>query len=128
LELIAGQTSKVANALRKSGQVFDDAYGWMNPQPKINRITNFLQGLQQGASTVQQVTQVPLDVIAQTTELTNSATELVKAWKEDDKPTNKGVVAPEPDKLKADEIASAEVSVGLEALEADLEADEDGTT
>ncbi|MTJ50903.1 hypothetical protein FJR05_24850 [Dolichospermum sp. UHCC 0259] len=114
----------MANALKKAGQVFDDAYGWMNPQPKINRITNFLEGLQQGASTIQQVTQVPLDIISQTTELTNSTTELVKAWKEDDKPENKPPAVSEPDKLKADETAAAALSIGLELLEEELEADE----
>ncbi|MBD2569694.1 hypothetical protein [Anabaena lutea] len=124
LELVAGQNGKIGNALRKAGQVLDDAYGWMNPQPKINRITNFLEGLQQGASTIQQVTQVPLDIISQTTELTNSTTELLKVWKEDDKPENKAAPIPEPDKLKADEAAAAAASAGKETPEADLEADE----
>jgi len=124
LELVAGQNGKIGNALKKAGQVLDDAYGWMNPQPKINRITNFLEGLQQGSSTIQQVTQVPLDIISQTTELTNSSTELIKAWKEDDKPANKAAPIPEPDKLKADEATAAAASAGKETSETDLEADE----
>lgn len=106
LELIGGYTGKIGNALKKAGEVLDNAYGWMNPQPKFNRITQTLENLQQGASTIQQVTQVPLDVINAVTELQTANTELVKAIKEDSKPENKGISAPEPEKLKADELAS----------------------
>ncbi len=63
MELIGSYTGKIGNALKKSGEVLDTAYGWMNPQPKFNRISQTLENLQQGASTIQQVTQAPLDVI-----------------------------------------------------------------
>jgi hypothetical protein len=81
----------------------ENAYGWMNPQPKFNRVAQTLENLQQAASTVQMVTQVPLDVVNATTELTTASTDFVKAVKEDNKPENKGREVPEPDDLKAKE-------------------------
>ncbi|RUS93772.1 hypothetical protein DSM107003_42730 [Trichormus variabilis SAG 1403-4b] len=105
-EMIAAYTGKIGNALKKGGVVLENAYGWMNPQPKFNRVTQTLENLQQAASTVQMVTQVPLDVVNATTELTTASTEFVKAVKEDDKPANKAVAQPEPDELKAKELQS----------------------
>jgi hypothetical protein len=102
-ELIAAYTGKIGNALKKGGVILENAYGWMNPQPKFNRVTQTLEALQNGASTIQMVTQAPLDVINATTELTTASTEFVKAVKEDDKPQNKAVDTPEPDELKAKE-------------------------
>ncbi|MBK1990999.1 hypothetical protein A0J48_026425, partial [Sphaerospermopsis aphanizomenoides BCCUSP55] len=66
-EMIAAYTGQIGNALKKGGVILENAYGWMNPQPKFNRVTQTLENLQQAASTVQMVTQVPLDVISQTT-------------------------------------------------------------
>jgi hypothetical protein len=106
MELIGSYTGKIGNALKKGGAILDNAYGWMNPQPKFNRISQTLENLQQGASTIQQVTQAPLDVINAVTELQTANTELVKAIKEDNKPENKAPEIPEPDKLKADELAA----------------------
>lgn len=105
MEVIGGNNSKIGNALKKAGTVLDNAYGWMNPQPKFNRVTQTLEKFQVGASTIQQVTQAPLDIIQATTELQNANTELVKAIKEDE-PKNKGTESPEPDKLKGDELVS----------------------
>ncbi|MEH2148760.1 hypothetical protein [Nostoc sp.] len=102
-ELIAAYTGKIGNALKKGGVILESAYGWMNPQPKFNRVTNFLENLQNGASTIQMVTQAPLDVINATTEFTTASTEFVKAVKEDNKPENKATPTPEPDELKAKE-------------------------
>jgi hypothetical protein len=123
-ELIAAYTGRIGNALRKSGEVLESAYGWMNPQPKFNRVTQFLEGLQNGASTIQMVTQAPLDVVNATTEFTTAATDFVKAVKEDDKPENKSTPTPEPDKLKEDETAAKIASTGVEITDLDLEADE----
>ncbi|MDZ8227530.1 hypothetical protein [Nostoc sp. ChiVER01] len=102
-ELIAAYTGKIGNALKKGGVILEDAYGWMNPQPKFNRVTSFLENLQNGASTIQMVTQAPLDIVNATTDLTTASTEFVKAVKEDDKEKNKGIPTPEPDELKAKE-------------------------
>ena len=104
-EMIAAYTGKIGNALRKGGVILENAYGWMNPQPKFNRVTQTLESLQNGASTIQMVTQVPLDVVSATTELTTASTEFVKAIKEDT-PANKATPIPEPDELKAKETKS----------------------
>ncbi|MFN6484013.1 MULTISPECIES: hypothetical protein [unclassified Nostoc] len=106
MELIGSYTGKIGNALKKGGEVLDNAYGWMNPQPKFNRISQGLEKLNQGASTIQQVTQAPLDVVNAVTELQTANTELIKSFKEDDKPENNSTPIPEPDKLKADELAA----------------------
>lgn len=124
LEMTLGKIAKIGNALRKSGEVLESAYGWMNPQPKLNRVTQTLESLQNGASTIQMVTQAPLDIINATTELTNSTIELTKAIKEDGKPENKGNEAPEPEQLKATESSSKLVSVGLELADLDFDVDE----
>ncbi|WP_414573179.1 hypothetical protein, partial [Nostoc sp. CCY 9925] len=105
-ELIAAYTGKIGNALRKGGVILESAYGWMNPQPKFNRVTQTLESLQNGASTIQMVTQAPLDVVNAVTESTTAATEFVKAIKEDDKPANKATPIPEPDELKTKETQS----------------------
>ncbi|MDZ8108988.1 MAG: hypothetical protein RM338_25650 [Nostoc sp. DedQUE12a] len=102
-EMIAAYTGRIGNALRKGGVILESAYGWMNPQPKFNRVTGFLEKLQNGASTIQMVTQAPLDIVNATTELTTASTDFVKAIKEDDKPENKATPTPEPDELKAKE-------------------------
>lgn len=120
-ELIAAYTGRIGNALKKGGIIFENAYGWMNPQPRFNRVTTFLEGLQNGASTIQMVTQAPLDVITATTEFTTASTEFVKAIKEDDKPENKSALTPEPDQLKAKETQSKIDSTNfVEAILEDL--------
>ncbi len=124
LEMTAGKVAKIGNALRKSGEVLESAYGWMNPQPKFNRVTQTLESLQQGASTIQMVTQAPLDIINATTELTNATTELTNAIKEDENLANKGKEAPEPDQLKAIESTAKLVSASLELADLDFDTDE----
>lgn len=123
LEMTAGKVGKIGNALRDAGEVLENAYGWMNPQPKFNRVTQFLENLQNGASTIQQVTQAPLDIIQATTELTNATTELTNAVKDDTKATNKGKESPEPDKLKSDKATAKTASAGLEVFDFDFDFD-----
>jgi len=124
-EMLGAMTGKIGNALRKSGTVLEKSYEWFNPQPKYNRVTQGLEALQQGASTIQQVTQIPLDITAQVTELTTASTEFVQAIKEDDKPANKGIGTPEPDKIKADELAAKTASAtGFNLLEIFFDEDE----
>ena len=48
-EMIAAYTGRIGNALKKGGVVLENAYGWMNPQPKFNRVTQTLESLQNGA-------------------------------------------------------------------------------
>lgn len=77
MELIGSYTVKIGNALKKSGEVLENAYGWMNPQPKFNRVSQTLENLQQGASRIQQVTQVPIDVVQGVTGLQEANTEFI---------------------------------------------------
>ncbi|MEH1810882.1 MAG: hypothetical protein V7K26_00075 [Nostoc sp.] len=123
LEMTAGKVGKIGNALRSSGEVSESAYSWMNPQPKFNRITQGLESLQNGASTIQMVTQAPLDVLAAITETTNATTEFVKAIKEDDKPENKGKESPEPNVLKLEKATSKTASAGLDLSDIDFDID-----
>ncbi|MEM7712025.1 MAG: hypothetical protein AAF349_00275 [Cyanobacteria bacterium P01_A01_bin.68] len=63
LEAVGAGVGKLANALRAAGQVFDNAYEWMNPHPNYdNRVFAFLNRLQDTASMVETVTQTPLDI------------------------------------------------------------------
>jgi hypothetical protein len=125
LEITIGRIGKIGNALRASGEVLENAYTWMNPQPKINRVTQTLETLSAGASTVQMVTQAPLDVINATTELTNATTEFNKSFKEDNNPANSTTPEPEPDKLKADKAAEKVASAGKELQESDFDSTDD---
>lgn len=124
LEVVGSNNAKVGNALKIAGVVQENAYNWMNPQPKFNTITNRLQALQGGASTILQVTQVPLDIISAVTELNQSTTELVNAIQNDDNDNNKGVGSPEPVKLTEDNTLAKSLSAGLNLEEFDLDADE----
>ena len=108
-ELIAAYTGKIGNALKKGGVVLESAYGWMNPQPKFNRVSQFLERFQATASTIQMVTQAPLDIVNASTELTTASTEFVKAVKED-KDENKSPEVPEPDGVKQKEVDSKKES------------------
>ncbi|NJO63150.1 MAG: hypothetical protein HC836_34515 [Richelia sp. RM2_1_2] len=125
LEMTAGKVAKIGNALRSAGEVLENAYGWMNPQPKFNRVIQTLETLQNGASTIQQVTQAPLDIINATTELTNATTELTNAIMEDTKPENKGKESPQPIKLRADKANGKKVSAGLDLFDFDFDIDLD---
>jgi hypothetical protein len=125
LEMTAGKVGKIGNALRNAGEVLENAYGWMNPAPKFNRVIQTLESLQNGASTIQQVTQAPLDIIDATTELTNATTELTKAIKEDDKPENKGKESPEPENLKTEKTKAKTDSKGLDLFDFDFDFDFD---
>ncbi|MEH1971112.1 hypothetical protein [Nostoc sp.] len=124
LEMTAGKVAKIGNALRDAGEVLESAYSWMNPQPKFNRVTQTLESLQNGASTIQMVTQAPLDIINATTELTTATTELTNAIKQDENPANKGKESPEPDKLKADQATAKLASASLELADIDLDPDD----
>ncbi|MEH1809640.1 hypothetical protein [Nostoc sp.] len=124
LEMTAGKVAKIGNALRNAGEVLESAYGWMNPQPKFNRVTQTLENLQQGASTIQMVTQAPLDIINATTELTTATAELTNAIKQDNTEANKGKESPEPDKLKADQATAKLASASLEIADIDLDPDD----
>ncbi|MEA5619513.1 hypothetical protein VB711_16940 [Cronbergia sp. UHCC 0137] len=114
LEMVGSGQGKIGNALRACGAVLDNAYGWMNPQPKFNRITQALENAQNLASTVEQISQVPLELTEQITQLTTESTDLIKAIKEDANPNNKGKELPEADTVKAKKQAEKTASVAVE--------------
>jgi hypothetical protein len=124
MEVVGSMTGKMGNALKSAGVVLESAYSWMNPQPKFNRITAKLEAFQGTASTILQVTQVPIDIANSITELNQSSTELVNAIKADGEDANKGVGSPEPEQLKTSLAIAKVVSAGVEMTSADLEADE----
>ena len=113
MEITGGRVGKIANALRGAGAVLDNAYGWMNPQPKFNRVTQFLENLNNGASTIQQVIQIPIDIAESVTQLKKSTDDLNKALGEDNKPENKGISEPESTTLKQSKQASKQASPGI---------------
>ncbi|WP_016953538.1 hypothetical protein [Anabaena sp. PCC 7108] len=102
LEIVGGQQGLIGNALRLWGVVGEKAYNWMNPSPSYdNQILIKLEKLNQTASTVQMVTQVPLDVISSVNNLTESATELVKAVNQDEGAKD-GIKSADAKKVKAE--------------------------
>lgn len=85
LEIVGGMQGKIGNALRIWGVVSERAYQWFNPQPNYHsRMLNFFENAQQTASTIQMVTQAPLDVINAVTEFNNSTAEVIKAVRQDE--------------------------------------------
>ncbi|MFN6565452.1 MAG: hypothetical protein RMY28_037405 [Nostoc sp. ChiSLP01] len=112
LEVIGSYTGKIGNALRAWGVVAEKAYSWMNPQPNFdNKWITKLQQLQEGANTVAVVAQIPVDAVNAVTELNNSATEFVKAVKQEPE-TQSGLDVGEAAKVKEDADASKLVSAG----------------
>lgn len=113
LEIIGGYTGRIGNALRIWGVVGEKAYSWMNPQPSFdNKWMTKLQQLQQGASTVQMVSQIPIDVTSSITEFNNSTTELIKAVKQEPD-TKDGIDPGEAAKVKTEREAAKAVSFTL---------------
>ncbi|MEH2367998.1 hypothetical protein [Nostoc sp.] len=110
LEVIGSYTGKIGNALRIWGVLGEKAYSWMNPQPSFdNQWITKLQQLQQNASTVAMVAQIPVDAVNAVTELNNSATELVKAVQQEPD-TKSGIDVGEAAKVKAEREAAKAVS------------------
>jgi hypothetical protein len=110
LEVIGSYTGKIGNALRIWGVLGEKAYSWMNPQPSFdNKWITKLQQLQQNASTVAMVAQIPVDAVNAVTELNNSATEFVKAVQQEPE-TKSGVDVGEAAKVKAEREAAKTAS------------------
>ncbi|BAY34177.1 hypothetical protein NIES2107_60820 [Nostoc carneum NIES-2107] len=106
LEVIGSYTGKIGNALRIWGVVGEKAYSWMNPQPSFdNKWMTKLQQLQEGANTVAMVAQIPVDAVNAVTELNNSATEFVKAVKQEPD-TKDGLDVGEAAKVKTERDAA----------------------
>ncbi|HYW21555.1 MAG TPA: hypothetical protein VE956_20080 [Nodularia sp. (in: cyanobacteria)] len=115
LEISIGRIGKIGNSLRNAGQVMEDAYEWMNPQPRINRVTTALEKFSTGASAVEQVTAAPKQVIDSITELQQANTEFVKALGDDKTPANKGIEDTKPKQLLAEKKIEDANSQGLQS-------------
>ncbi|MEH2307816.1 hypothetical protein [Nostoc sp.] len=110
LEVIGSYTGKIGNALRIWGVLGEKAYSWMNPQPSFdNKWITKLQQLQENANTVAMVAQIPVDTVSAVTELNNSATEFVKAIKQEPD-TKSGIDPGEAAKVKEEREAAKAVS------------------
>ncbi|QLE54837.1 hypothetical protein FD725_26635 [Nostoc sp. TCL26-01] len=120
LEIVGGQNGKIGNALKTWGIVGEKAYEWMNPNPNYHsRMLNFFQNAQQGASTIQQVTQVPLDIIQAATEFNNSTTEVIKAVTQDEN-TKDGANVGDAKKVKESQQIAKTSSIGASITKDDL--------
>ncbi|MTJ56024.1 hypothetical protein FJR38_26925 [Anabaena sp. UHCC 0253] len=123
LQIVAGQTSKIGNALKDAGEVMGNAYGWFNPTPNFsNPILTKLNNLEETASIIENVSQQPLSVKSSKEELEASSAALFDSLEQkDDAPQGKEI--PEAKKIKdADDLAKV-VSEGAIMSESDLEAD-----
>ncbi|MBD2568365.1 hypothetical protein [Anabaena lutea] len=117
LEIVGGQQGRIGNALRIWGVVGEKAYNWMNPSPNYdNQILIKLEKLNQTASTVQMVTQIPLDVVNSVTQLTDSTTELVKAVNQDEGKKD-GVKADDAKKIKQQQDTSKETLLAFPEID-----------
>ncbi|MCC5641077.1 hypothetical protein LC593_35680 [Nostoc sp. CHAB 5844] len=120
LEVVGGQNGKIGNALRIWGVVGEKAYSWFNPQPNYHsRMFNFFEKAQQGASTIQQVTQVPIDITNAITEFNNSTTELVKAVQQEPN-TKDGENVDDAKKVKESQQVAKTSSIGTSVALDDL--------
>ncbi|MDM9582314.1 hypothetical protein [Nostoc sp. GT001] len=114
LEVVGGMQGKIGNALRIWGVVGEKAYQWFNPQPNYHsRMLSFFENAQQGASTIQMVTQAPIDIVNAVTEFNNSTTELAKAVKEDPEVSNRGVEIQDAQQTKVAQEEIKTVSQGV---------------
>ncbi|MBK1987285.1 hypothetical protein A0J48_007005 [Sphaerospermopsis aphanizomenoides BCCUSP55] len=124
LNTISGQNAKVANALRLWGVVGEKAYGWFNPSPNFNNpMLTKLQSLQDTASTVEQVSQEPLNVKSAKEQLESESATLADTLAQ--KPNGRqGKEIPEAEKEKEEFDAGKDASKGKDVDPVDkLEAD-----
>ena len=114
LEAVGAGIGKVANALRAAGQVFDNAYEWMNPNPNYdNRLFAFLNRVQETASMVETVTQTPLDIKSAVDGIKEEKKQLAEALKDGEEGL-KGLGVIESETVKKEQEASKKVSVGTD--------------
>ena len=112
LEYVGAAQGKVANALKAAGKVFEDAYEWMNVQPNFsNSLFTKLNQFQATASTIEQITQVPVDIKSQIGQLKEESKNMGEALKDGDSAL-KGLGVIESDKEKEKAGKSKEDSKG----------------
>jgi hypothetical protein len=103
LEILGAKVARLANALKAAGQVFENAYEWMNPQPNYtNSFFVKLESLQQTASNIEQVTQAPLDIKGAVEGMKSEIGEIQKATADGEKALKGlGVIESENKKTEA---------------------------
>lgn len=62
IEIVAGWTGKIGNALRKFGVVAEKAYEWFNPNPNFNN--KFFTGLETATEVISQIDTVASEVLS----------------------------------------------------------------
>ncbi|MEH2357536.1 hypothetical protein [Nostoc sp.] len=125
LEVIGSWIASIGNALRKWGEVGDNAYRWMNPTPNFqNRFFTALETTENVVSQIDSVASEVLSVQETVTQIGTQKADLLKALGEE--PTGKqGTTPPEAAKVKASSDASKLVSAtGIAISDSDKEADE----
>ncbi|AFZ24778.1 hypothetical protein Cylst_2572 [Cylindrospermum stagnale PCC 7417] len=125
LEVVAGQTAKVGNALRNWRVIGEKAYETFNPQPNLKwGIFSKLQKAQESADFILQVSQVPIDIIQAGTDFNESLAEVTKALKEEPE-IPKGLKIEDALQTKAQETVVKESSIAAILNDIDLDPDED---
>ncbi|BAZ36967.1 hypothetical protein NIES4101_28880 [Calothrix sp. NIES-4101] len=124
LEVVGAGVARIANALKAAGQVFENAYAWMNPQPNFdNALFARLEQLQQTASNIELVTQTPLDIQSAVTGLKEEKRQMGEALKDGENALKGlGVIASETETIKAQESKISSIGVdlsGIDKVEAD---------
>lgn len=76
IEIVAGWTGKIGNALRKFGVVAEKAYEWFNPSPNFNN--KFFTGLETATEVTSQIDTVASEVLS----VQQTVTEIGKQKKE----------------------------------------------
>ncbi|MEH2174251.1 hypothetical protein [Nostoc sp.] len=120
LEMIGSMTGKIGNGLLQFRTIGEGFYERFNPQPnyKFGKLFTFLENVQQDASTIQAVVQVPVDIVQQV----NSGVEAVNELKTNlGQPPNgvPGIETPVAAVESAKAIAVKAASVSPELSDAD---------
>ena len=125
VQIVSGQNAKIGNALKVWGVVGEKAYGWMNITPNFsNPLLTKLQSLEETASTVEQVSQEPLNVKSAKEQLETSSKELFDSLEQKDE-KKQGKELPEANKVKEAMDKAKEESTGVDKILADAYEDDD---
>jgi hypothetical protein len=120
LEIIGASVARIANALKASGTVLENALQFMNPSPMFNnKLFTFLERMDQNASTIEQVTQAPLEVREAVDDLKQQKRDILEATK-DGENALKGLGIIESENEKKKSLESKATSRGQELAEIDL--------
>ena len=100
IQIVSGQNAKIGNALKVWGVVGEKAFGWMNITPNFsNPLLTKLQSLEETASTVEQISQEPLNVKSAKEGLEAASKELADSLEEKEG-SQQGKELPEAKKVK----------------------------